>query len=199
MFLKINHLFFLYFLASWNFFHGKKFLLSNKKIPRSGEATSDRCEGEMCLPCNIMFRFYFAVDRRLLRFCCFSGVHTKHGIFGNYVYPSIEKLSLETNCLPASRRHLRVRACVLVRKYFKFAHTYAPCVQLEIYQAYEKHSLFSQLPFSLRLSYSSIRFFRLLIYYVPKKNCYRWSIFNFFWISNTKHELSRNMFNPRLF
>lgn len=65
--------------------------------------------------------------------------------------------------------------------------TYAPCVQLERYIRL-KSILFSQLLLCVCLLYSSFvfsfNFFPplccLLIYYVQKKNCYRWSIFNFF-------------------
>lgn len=175
MFLKINHLF-VYFLA-WNFFHGKNFL--HPKTERNGEkekeATSDRrWGGESRVssvyrePWNMMFL------QSIVAFLRISGLHTRNITFRKLCLPIDMAGASSSSSPPPLTAGASVRVCVQI------FHTHAPCVQLEIYQALSS-SVFSQLPFSLRLSYSSIlRFFRLLIYYVPKKNCYRWSIFKFF-------------------
>lgn len=177
MFLKINHLF-VYFLA-WNFFHGKNFLRPkserNEKNAKEKEATSDRREGERvewatCIgnPGTWCFCSWW------LPFLRISGVHTRNITFRKLCLPIDMAGASSSSPLTAGAS---VRVCVQI------FHTHAPSVQLEIYQALPSSIsfVFSQLPFSLRLSYSSIlRFFRLLIYYVPKKNCYRWSIFKFF-------------------
>lgn len=178
--------------AFWVFFA----FLSKESKERARSATSDRwggadeCSVCMALRWNIMFRLFCSrLSLRCLRF--FSGVHTRNMAYFRKLCLPIDgsKLSLEmassssSPFLPSQPSRNRVCVCVCERKYFKFAHTHAPCVQLEIYQAYEKHSLFSQLPFCfafvLLRRFVFFPAFRLLIYYVPKKNCYRWSIFNF--------------------
>ncbi len=68
--------------------------------------------------------------------------------------------------------------------------TYAPCVQLERYirlksifptASLRLSSLSSSFVFSFQFFFAASPVLGcLLIYYVQKKNCYRWSIFNFF-------------------
>lgn len=80
MLLKINHLnifSFVYFLASWNFFHGKMF-----SSPERRSNKRSTWGGEMCMgPWNIMFAFL----QSLSAFCCFSGVHTRN-IFSEIMF-----------------------------------------------------------------------------------------------------------------
>lgn len=176
MFLKINHLF-VYFLA-WNFFHGKNFLHPKtergERKKRKGEGSNKRSTwgGESRVssvyrePWNMMFL------QSMVAFPSHFGcTHTKHNIseimfthrygWGRFFFATYCRC--QCACLCAN-----------------IPYTCSFCSAGDISGSAEQH-FSSQLPFSLRLSYSSIlRFFRLLIYYVPKKNCYRWSIFKFF-------------------
>lgn len=124
----------------------------------------------MALRWNIMFRLIFCsrLSLRCLRFFFISFrvyTHETWHIFGNYVYPSMARNSPSKRflLLPTSQPSQRACVCVCERKYFKFAHTHAPCVQLEIYQAYEKHfASFPNCLLALRLSYSVDSCFFLL-------------------------------------
>lgn len=189
MFLKINHLFLsAYFLASWNFFPRKNFFSNNPKKKRKGEATSYRCEGEMCNVYETQEHhvFIFAVDLLfLLLFAFFGCTHTKHNNFSqNYVYPSMVRLPWH-KLFWVSFINDVTWGCNKDQEFFWFSMTIIsemhpqcffvifcvcecanisnlPIHMCSLCSAGDISDLFVrffQLPFSLRLSYSSIRFF----------------------------------------
>lgn len=183
------------------FLHPKSEPEKNKpaKNARQWEATSDQCEGErekdVCNVYGTSCCVFFAVDRRLrlAMFLAFFRVCTHSRNMAHFFSEIMFTHPMEILSLFCSLLLPSLRACVWMCKYFKFAHTYAPCVQLEIYQAYDE-AFRSQLPFCfafvLLSSNSFFPFFRLLIYYVPKKNCYRWEAYLIFYFGLAIYSMS---------
>lgn len=174
------------------FFPRKNIFLHPKSEPeksaRQREATSDQCEGErernvMCIKHHVVYFLQSIVVSGLAMFLAFFRVCTHSRNMAHFFSEIMFTHPMEILSLFCSLLLPSLRACVWMCKYFKFAHTYAPCVQLEIYQAYDE-AFRSQLPFCfafvLLSSNSFFPFFRLLIYYVPKKNCYRWEAYLIF-------------------
>lgn len=183
------------FFPRKNIFLHPKSEPENRKFKKKtqGEATSDRCEGEReketCVMCMEHHVVYFLQSIVVSAWPCsllfFGFVHT-HETWHIF----FRKL-----CLPI---RWKFSPC--------FARFFCLCVDVQIFQicpytcslcsAGDLSSLWWNVSFPtaflLCVCLTRIRsvffppFFRLLIYYVPKKNCYRWEAYLIFlfWISN---------------